>query len=166
MLKGSKGKVSSKIQQGFTIIEVIIVLVIAAIIMLAVFLVVPQLQRTQRNSRAQTIARQVLTAAEQFAANNNGTYPTCAAAATMACTDITNTTDTLKSPAGTTYATVIAAPTTNNQISITKDVTGCATTSTIPSYTASTGGKFMVVVYQETSTVGATGAGTTFCLQN
>ncbi|MCX6806147.1 MAG: prepilin-type N-terminal cleavage/methylation domain-containing protein [Patescibacteria group bacterium] len=33
-------------KKGFTIIEVIIVLVIGAVIMLAVFLVVPQLQRT------------------------------------------------------------------------------------------------------------------------
>lgn len=42
----------AKLQTGFTIIEVIIVLVIAAIIMLAVFVVVPQLNRTQRNSDA------------------------------------------------------------------------------------------------------------------
>ncbi len=85
MLKGSKGKVSSKIQQGFTIIEVIIVLVIAAIIMLAVFLVVPQLNRSQRNSRNQDNARRALTGATQFSANNNGTAPTTS----LNITDIT-----------------------------------------------------------------------------
>ena len=85
MLKESKGKVSSKIQQGFTIIEVIIVLVIAAIIMLAVFLVVPQLNRSQRNSRNQDNARRALTAATQFSANNNGAAPTTS----LNITDIT-----------------------------------------------------------------------------
>lgn len=63
-------------REGFTIIEVIIVLVIGAVIMLAVFLVVPQLQRSQRNTRRQADARKLLSAAEQFAANNNGYYPT------------------------------------------------------------------------------------------
>ena len=160
MLKSKLNQLREK--DGFTIIEVIIVLVIAAIIMLAVFLVVPQLQRTQRNSKAQTIARQVLAAGEQYASNKGGVYPTCAAAGTMNCASITDITNTLTSPAGTTYATVTVVPTTNNQISITKDVAGCATTSTTPDYTASTGGKFMVVVYQETATT----TGATFCLQN
>ncbi len=85
MLKESKGKVSSKIQQGFTIIEVIIVLVIAAIIMLAVFLVVPQLNRSQRNSRNQDNARRALTAATQFSASSNGAAPTTS----LNITDIT-----------------------------------------------------------------------------
>ena len=56
---------SSK-SKGFTIIEVIIVLVIGAVIMLAVFLVVPQLQRTQRNSSRASEARRALTAFGQY----------------------------------------------------------------------------------------------------
>jgi prepilin-type N-terminal cleavage/methylation domain-containing protein len=39
-----------KNEQGFTIIEVMIVLVIAAVIMLIVFLAVPALQRNSRNT--------------------------------------------------------------------------------------------------------------------
>lgn len=65
-------------KEGFTIIEVIIVLVIGAVIMLAVFLVVPQLQRTQRNSRQQANARRILTGIQQFASNNNNAFPTSA----------------------------------------------------------------------------------------
>ena len=64
------------IKEGFTIIEVIIVLVIAAVIMLAVFLVVPQLQRSAANTTFQNNARSALTAAQQFAANSSGAKPT------------------------------------------------------------------------------------------
>ena len=60
----------NKIKSGFTIIEVIIVLVIAAIILVMVFLVVPQIQRSQRNTRRQTFARQVLSAIHTWYANN------------------------------------------------------------------------------------------------
>lgn len=76
-------------KEGFTIIEVIIVLVIGAVIMLAVFLVVPQLQRTQRNSRQQDNARRILTAIQQYASNNNNTFPTPAQALQTAGT-VTN----------------------------------------------------------------------------
>jgi prepilin-type N-terminal cleavage/methylation domain-containing protein len=66
-------------KQGFTIIEVVIVLVIGAIIMLMVFLIVPYLQRTQRDARRQQAARSYITAAEQWATNHQGNYPANAA---------------------------------------------------------------------------------------
>ncbi len=52
--------------KGFTIIEVIIVLVIGAVIMLAVFVVVPQLQRSSRDGQQRQIAQRVLAAARQL----------------------------------------------------------------------------------------------------
>ncbi len=52
--------------KGFTIIEVIIVLVVGAVIMLAVFVVVPQLQRQNRESQMRQIAQRVLVAARQI----------------------------------------------------------------------------------------------------
>ena len=152
-------------KEGFTIIEVIIVLVIGAVIMLAVFLVVPQLQRTQRNSRAQNDVRRILTAAEQYAANNNNTYPNCGASATAdkplltagpnACTVITNITGDVKTPTNTDYATVVVAPTTTGQIAIVKNVTGCASPGTTPDFAAGT--KFMVVTFND--------GGGTYCLE-
>jgi len=152
MLNISRGKITNKIKQGFTIIEVIIVLVIAAIIMFAVFLVVPQLQRTQRNSKAQAVARQISSAAITYR-TQQGTYPTCAAGST--CTDITNITGTLKSPAGTDYNFVTSIPTTNKDIMIINYGACGATPSAAPSIT---GTKFIVVIFQEN-----TGSGTTLC---
>jgi len=55
--------------KGFTIIEVIIVLVVGAVIMIAVFLVVPQLQRASRESQQRQIAQRVLVAARQLSSS-------------------------------------------------------------------------------------------------
>jgi type IV pilus assembly protein PilA len=94
-------------KEGFTIIEVIIVLVIGAVIMLAVFLVVPQLQRTQRNTSRQAAARAVLAAAQQYASNNNGTAIPNAAASTTN-TNITGITGVKNDPSSnTSYSYVV-----------------------------------------------------------
>jgi prepilin-type N-terminal cleavage/methylation domain-containing protein len=122
MLKSKLNKL--KESEGFTIIEVIIVLVVAAIIMLIVFLVVPQLQNSQRNTRRQNDARRILTAGEQFAANNNGTVPACAANLTLtgtgttACANITNITGDILTPLNGNYTTSAAAPAAVDQIYI------------------------------------------------
>jgi prepilin-type N-terminal cleavage/methylation domain-containing protein len=58
-------KLMSK-SRGFTIIEVIIVLVISAVIMIAVFVVVPQLQRSARNNQRRNDIQRVLVAARQY----------------------------------------------------------------------------------------------------
>lgn len=65
----------AKLQAGFTIIEVLIVLAIAGLILAIVFLAVPQLQRNARdNSRQNTLTR-LKAEIETYAANNSGTYP-------------------------------------------------------------------------------------------
>jgi len=61
---------------GFTIIEVLIVLAIAGLIMVVVFLAVPALQRSGRNNALNTDANNVLTAVGNYVSNNNGTLPT------------------------------------------------------------------------------------------
>jgi len=156
MLKGSKGKVSSKIQQGFTIIEVIIVLVIAAIIMLAVFLVVPQLQRTQRNTRNQAVARQAFSAGEQYAANNNGSYPTTIA-------DVEAISGSLKNASNTQYTLVTAAyPTTVSTMYMSSTAAACTNASTPGTFT-NTGTKFAIVITQEDNTSATNGK---FCVSN
>lgn len=66
--------------EGFTIIEVMIVLAIAGLIMVIVFLAVPQLQRSQRNTRAKDVISRVKTELENYASNNNGRYPWSAGA--------------------------------------------------------------------------------------
>lgn len=64
-----------KNKQGFTIIEVMIVLVIAAIILLIVFLAVPALQRNSRNTQRKNDVAGLLAAVNEYASNNNGKMP-------------------------------------------------------------------------------------------
>ncbi|HVU59896.1 MAG TPA: prepilin-type N-terminal cleavage/methylation domain-containing protein [Candidatus Saccharimonadales bacterium] len=61
--------------QGFTIIEVMIVLAIAGLILLIVFLAVPALQRSSRNTQRKTDVSAVLAAVDDFENNNGGTAP-------------------------------------------------------------------------------------------
>lgn len=61
---------------GFTIIEVLIVLAIAGLIMLIVFLAVPSLQRNSRNTQRKNDASALLTAVGEWSSNNNGVAPT------------------------------------------------------------------------------------------
>jgi prepilin-type N-terminal cleavage/methylation domain-containing protein len=66
----------SKKEQGFTIIEVMIVLAIAGVIMLIVFLAVPALQRNSRNTRRKNDAATAVGALQEALNNANGTLPT------------------------------------------------------------------------------------------
>src|SRR5580700_1887745 len=62
--------------KGFTIIEVMIVLAIAGLIMLIVFLAVPALQRTARNTQRKSDASAVASAIANFTSDNGGALPT------------------------------------------------------------------------------------------
>jgi prepilin-type N-terminal cleavage/methylation domain-containing protein len=65
-----------KDQKGFTIIEVMIVLVIAAVIILIVFLAVPALQRNARNNQRKSDAARISAAVSEYTNNTNGSLPT------------------------------------------------------------------------------------------
>jgi len=62
-------------QEGFTIIEVLIVLAIAGLIMLIVFLAVPALQRSARNTQRREDAAAIGAAVANFIDDNGGTLP-------------------------------------------------------------------------------------------
>lgn len=100
-------------EQGFTIIEVMIVLVIAAVILLIVFLAVPALQRNARNTTIKNDAASVLAAASEFQNNNNGSAPTTVSQTgqdvTISGATGTNST-TAKVSGGTTVALAAATP--------------------------------------------------------
>ncbi len=66
---------SKKDLGGFTIIEVIIVLAIAGLIMIIVFLAVPQLQRNSRDQSRKSVASRIKSEIENYASNNAGSYP-------------------------------------------------------------------------------------------
>ena len=57
---------------GFTIIEVLIVLAIAGLMMMVVFLAVPALQRNARNSQRESDTSRVAAAVQEIVNNNNG----------------------------------------------------------------------------------------------
>ncbi|HUD06192.1 MAG TPA: type II secretion system protein [Candidatus Saccharimonadales bacterium] len=61
--------------EGFTIIEVMIVLAIAGLILLIVFLAVPALQRSAKNQQRKTDATAMATAISDYESNNNGQLP-------------------------------------------------------------------------------------------
>lgn len=67
-------KVSRK-QEGFTIIEVMIVLAIAGLIIVVALIAIPQLQRNQRNNARQSILSRISTEIGNYAGNNNGQVP-------------------------------------------------------------------------------------------
>jgi type IV pilus assembly protein PilA len=62
--------------EGFTIIEVMIVLVIAAVIILIVFLAVPALQRNSRNNQRKSDVARISSAMTEFANNHDSTQAT------------------------------------------------------------------------------------------
>jgi prepilin-type N-terminal cleavage/methylation domain-containing protein len=67
-----KNVYKQKREQGFTIIEVLIVLAIAGLILLIVFLAVPALQRNSRNTQRKNDVSVILGGMSEFASNNNG----------------------------------------------------------------------------------------------
>lgn len=73
----------AKDQKGFTIIEVLIVLAIAGLIMVVVFLAVPNLQRSQRNNARKSDANNLLQNLSEYIGNANGSLPS-------ACTGLTD----------------------------------------------------------------------------
>jgi prepilin-type N-terminal cleavage/methylation domain-containing protein len=61
--------------EGFTIIEVLIVLAIAGLILLVVFMAVPALQRNSRNTQRKSDVSSLLGAASEYVSNNGGKLP-------------------------------------------------------------------------------------------
>lgn len=76
-----------KKSQGFTIIEVMIVLAIAGLILLIVFLAVPALQRNSRNTSRKDDIGRIAAVVNDYVANNNGQMPTDDAAGDMLFVD-------------------------------------------------------------------------------
>lgn len=68
-------KITKNNEKGFTIIEVVLVLAIAGLIFLVVFLALPQLQRSRRDTQRKSDAGRGLAALESYSGNNNGSYP-------------------------------------------------------------------------------------------
>lgn len=64
--------------KGFTIIEVVLVLAIAGLIFLMVFIALPALQRSQKDTQRKNDLSKVITSINNYTANNRGALPTIA----------------------------------------------------------------------------------------
>ena len=62
-------------QKGFTIIEVVLVLAIAALIFLMVFIALPALQRNQRDTQRRTDAGTFVSQIQNYSTNHKGAIP-------------------------------------------------------------------------------------------
>jgi len=62
-------------EKGFTIIEVVLVLAIAGLIFLMVFIALPALQRSQRDSQRKNDLSRLQTALTSYQSNNRGALP-------------------------------------------------------------------------------------------
>lgn len=71
-------------QNGFTLIEIVIVLAIAALIMVIVFLAVQGAQRSRRDTQRKNDANRIVALANNAAATSNGNYPGAAGGVTAA----------------------------------------------------------------------------------
>lgn len=72
-------KVKKSKSEGFTIIEVLIVLAIAGLVMLIVFLAVPALQRNSRNTSRSNDASRLAAAVNECLSNRNNRPTSCLA---------------------------------------------------------------------------------------
>ena len=66
-----KLKFKSPSRQGFTIIEVVLALAIAGLIFLMVFIALPALQRSQRDSQRKRDIDRFFAAIQNYQSNNN-----------------------------------------------------------------------------------------------
>ncbi len=62
-------------KRGFTIIEVVLVLAVAGLIFLMVFVAVPNMQRSRRDTDRRNAMSRLYTAVENYATNNKGSLP-------------------------------------------------------------------------------------------
>lgn len=62
-------------EKGFTIIEVVLVLAIAGLIFLMVFIALPALQRSQRDTQRKNDLSRALTAVTSYTSNSRGSLP-------------------------------------------------------------------------------------------
>jgi type IV pilus assembly protein PilA len=65
-------------KEGFTIIEVVLVLAIAGLIFLMVFIALPALQRNQRDTARNNDVSNIASAVTSYSSNNRGAFPTTA----------------------------------------------------------------------------------------
>lgn len=98
--------------EGFTIIEVVLVLAIAALILLMVFLALPALQRNQRDTARKNDISRLQSAINNYKSRNRGSLPGNGSASEAAFTnffasDLRRNNDQFADPSGGDYVPVV-----------------------------------------------------------
>jgi prepilin-type N-terminal cleavage/methylation domain-containing protein len=143
-------------QDGFTIIEVLIVLAIAGLIMLVVFLAVPALQRNSRNTQRNNDVASIVGAMNEYINNSGGQLPASCTGATP-CAFLANAklgyfaadTNTNFVYTRNASATAVVAPTNIENIAVGSFST-CNSTGTAASTTNATSRSVAIVYLVET----------------
>jgi prepilin-type N-terminal cleavage/methylation domain-containing protein len=113
---------SVKKEEGFTIVEVMIVLAIAGLILLIVFLAVPALQRNSRNTAIKNDASNIAAGINDFKSSYEGALPTT----------LTNASGTVSIANGTNSVTAkVQGGTTINALTTVASTVTTATTPTV-----------------------------------
>jgi prepilin-type N-terminal cleavage/methylation domain-containing protein len=120
-------KLSKK--EGFTIIEVVLVLAIVALILLMIFIALPALQRGQRDTARKNDVGIVASAVNSYIGNNRGTFPTTGTLATYV-TNISGNTTTVTVNTTTGAQTLSAARVVDGAVIVTQKTTCGASTTT------------------------------------
>lgn len=94
-------------EKGFTLIEIVIVLAIAALVLAGILIAVQGAQRSRRDTQRKDDAGKIASYLEQSASNNNGTYPTAATVGAFNTAYITA--NNLVDPLGPAYTVSIVA---------------------------------------------------------
>jgi prepilin-type N-terminal cleavage/methylation domain-containing protein len=90
--------------KGFTLIEIVLVLAIAGLLLVIVFLAVSGAQKSRRDSQRKGDLSRLEAALENYASNNNGTYPTAGGGSPAAAFTATYTPSNFNDPStGSTY---------------------------------------------------------------
>ena len=89
--------------KGFTIIEVVLVLAIAGLIFLMVFIALPALQRSQRDTQRKTDLARAVVSLTSYTANNRGALPASDAWDDFLVSYLKAGGDTFIDPSGTEY---------------------------------------------------------------
>lgn len=94
-------KLNTKSKKGFTIIEVVLVLAIAGLIFLMVFVALPALQRSQRDTQRRQDMSRLITAVQNYQSNNKSQAPSFDSS--FISSYITGQGDTFQDPSGSNY---------------------------------------------------------------
>lgn len=133
-----RNQLQKRKSEGFTIIEVMIVLAIAGLILLIVFLAVPALQRNSRNTAIKNDAGNVAGGISTYESDNNGTLPTYVNG-TGTVTVGTSATDPNKETAKVGGSTAVTTVTTAPTAAITTGTVQVITGTTCSTATGGTG---------------------------